>query len=185
MAKRRKMNKRGRLIEQVITSRDRVVFDGRRPRPDPFAPRRFEPLEPPTAPEAMARRHERASFIPTPVTHMAPTRPFYHRGSRPLFEQPSPTELQDYGSSEDVHTREGQDAIGQANEFAVKSANLADEGDCNTSRRFLNAAHGYVGHAVAHSKSGGRVDGITMVASTVDRAEAHYTKRCKVTRRRK
>lgn len=183
MAKRRKTKKRGRKVEQVITTRDRLVFDGRRPRPDPFAPRRFEPLEPPTAPEAMARRR-RAVFTTTPPIFPHPTREFFHRGNRPPFPQPAPHDLQGLGSAEDVHTEEGTRSLNDAHEFAFKAANLADEGDCHTARRFLNAAHGAIGHAVAHSGSGGRIPYITVSASTVDRAEEHYAARCPVKRRK-
>lgn len=153
----------------------------RHARPDPFAPRRFEPLEPPTAPEAMSRRRDRTVAI-TPVTHVV-----HQRGSRLrveddpfFFPQVNPGMLQGYGSAEGEHTTKGNLAVQHAELMAVSGADHADQGDCMIARHKLNEAHRAVGAAVAHSASGGRIGGITMVSGTVDNAEAHFARVCKV-----
>jgi hypothetical protein len=156
----------------------------RRPRSDPYAPRRFEPLEPLTAPEAMARRYERRVDV-SPVTHGSNLVTDEPPRRRPSFwPQRRPSMLQGFGSTEDRHTAEGNRAAQAAKDQAIRGVDRAEAGDCNTARRYLSAAHGSIGHAVAHSASGGRVE-ITTATSTVDRAEEHFSRACKITKRRK
>lgn len=152
----------------------------RRPRPDPFAPRRFEPLEPPTAPEAMVRRHARASFTPTPQIFEQRSDVEYMDTSRPFFRLPHAPGLND---APDLHTSkgevQGQEAIHQARD----AAHEAIEGDCTKALRHLLSARGHLGAAVAHSGSGGRIE-LGTVSSTVERAEAHVAKFCKLVHRK-
>lgn len=160
----------------------------RRARHDPYAPRRFEPLEPPTGPEAMDRRHQRVQIEVTPVTHFAPSRGYKHdrRDDDPsFFPQRQPQGMQGYGSTEDVHTQKGNLALQHAELLATSGARHAAAGDCGEGRRKLNGAHAAIGAADAHSASGGRVDALTLVATTVDRAEEHFAKFCKIKKRRK
>jgi len=153
-------------------------------RSDPFAPRRFEPLEPPTAPEAM-RRRGRVSIEVSPITHQVPPRPGYRREDDPRFfiQRPAPG-MQGYGDPEDTHTRDGNLALQHAELSMTSGVAHAKNGNCAGGRRFLNNAHAAVGAAVAHSKSGGRVSAITMVASSLDNAEEHFSRACPIKRRK-
>lgn len=153
----------------------------RHARPDPFAPRRFEPLEPPTGSEAQSRRRGRQVEF-APVTHVLPPRGGqYHTEDDPFFfPQRRPEGMQGLGSVDSEHTTKGNLDIQHAEIMAVSGADHADQGDCIIARHKLNEAHRAVGAAVAHSASGGRIVGITMVSGTVDNAEAHFARVCKV-----
>lgn len=166
----------------------------RRPHPDPYAPRRFEPLEEERiardieynrpARELAARRHGRVSIPITPVTHViSPRRGRWDRDDDPpvFFQVPAPG----FSGTEDEHTKKGNHALQHAEVMAVAGANRATKGDCVIARHELNEAHRAVGAAVAHSASGGRLIGTSAVTDTVDRAEEHFGRTCRVTRRRK
>jgi hypothetical protein len=148
--------------------------------PDPYAPRRFEPLEPPTAPAAMERRHQthRATFTP-PIFDQRYDVDFIDM-SNPPFPQPRATGLND---TEEVHSSKGQEAAHEAIHRARDAAHEAVEGECGKAMTTLHAAHGYLGAAIAHSGSGGRELMLGPAAETVRRADAHVAKFCKIVRK--
>jgi hypothetical protein len=155
----------------------------RRAHHDPFAPRRFEPFEPPTAPEAMARRR-RSNFTPTPAMFVQRDEDEQRIVGREPFPMQRPQGMQGYGDPSEMHTAKGEVAADEASRKAREAAEEAIAGECEHATQLLFSAHGHLGAAVAHSGAGGRVT-IGHVSSTVEKAGHYVSKYCKVVNRRR
>lgn len=154
----------------------------RRPRSDPFAPRRG-PGERMTAPEAMEARSRRNRAVFTPPTFVQrPDTEEYGTGRQPFQMRRAPG-FQELGDPEQIHTSKGEVQAEEAKRLARDAANAAIEGRCDQAMHLLHRAHGHIGAAVAHSGSGGSVE-LGTTSTTLERASAYVGKHCKVTPRK-
>lgn len=90
------------------------------------------------------------------------------------------------GSSPEVHSERGRSAV----EGAITSSRNAviaakNDGDCKQARRWLGSAHGWFGHAVAHSHSGASGLSLTPLSETINRAEEAVEVYCPNRKRRR
>ena len=153
----------------------------RRPRPDPFAPRRG-PGERPTAPGAMALRRARATFTAPTEYFLQPSSDEIGPGPD-LFPMNKPVQLQDMGDPEEIHTRKMAEDEGFVRHHYMRAVDEASRGDCEGAMEQMEKAHHYFGAAQAHSSSGARHGTLTLVATNIDKAKAFVRKYCKVTKR--
>lgn len=89
-----------------------------------------------------------------------------------------------FGEGSGRHAEWGNQDLSDAIASAAKAAELAqDGGSCDSANNLLRQAHGFYAAAVAHSKSGGTVHGLTMGSSTLANATRVFKARCKIVRK--
>lgn len=106
----------------------------------------------------------------------------YSRKHRKTRRTRRGTRRKGYGETTSKHTEWGIDAARKASSSATDAAMLAQEHRCNDANNHLKLARGFMGHAVAHSKSGGLVT-LGPVSSDLERATRVFNHYCKIVKR--
>jgi len=107
----------------------------------------------------------------------------YSRKHRKTRRTKRGTRRKGYGGTESQHAGWGDRDLSDAISSAATGAELAQHDRCDSANNLLIQARGFYAAAVAHSKSGGRVQGLTMGSETLASATRLFKSHCKVVRR--
>jgi len=156
-----------------------------RPEADSFTPDKDDALNTAKAMSlegVMARRKLKLRYVYDPDTC---GRLRIHGPAPRGFVEKKPARCGGLGSVSSEHTDEGQHALDMARISAKAAVERALADECSPAVLALTAGAGWYGHAVAHSKSGGSILGMTLTSQHLDEAKRVVMGACIVKRRRR